>query len=85
MLKIVNYTRQTADFYYGLSPRAAQAWAKTAKAYAFLEGRDYVFPEDIKTVFIPIAFHRLLPKEEMSFKTKEEFLKDFLKQFSLPT
>ena len=85
MLKIINYTRQTTDFYYGLSPRAAQAWAKAARAYAFLDGRDYVIPEDIKTVFIPIAFHRLLPKEEMSSVAKEIFLKDLLKQFSLPT
>jgi len=84
MLKIINYTRQTTDFYYGLSPRAAQAWAKAARAYAFLDGRDYVIPEDIKTVFIPIAFHRLLPKEEMSSVAKEIFLKDLLKQFSLP-
>ena len=84
MLKIINYTRQTTDFYYGPSPRAAQAWAKAARAYAFLDGRDYVIPEDIKTVFIPIAFHRLLPKEEMSSVAKEIFLKDLLKQFSLP-
>jgi len=45
----------------GLSPRASVLWVKAAKAKAFLEGRTYVIPDDIKTVSVPLLQHRLVP------------------------
>jgi MoxR-like ATPase len=45
----------------GLSPRASVLWIKAAKAKAFLEGRNYVIPDDIKHVSIPLLQHRLVP------------------------
>ncbi|HDD43315.1 MAG TPA: MoxR family ATPase [Candidatus Desulfofervidus auxilii] len=84
VLKIIEKTRKDNTFRYGLSPRGALAWIKAAKAYAFLEGRNYVAPEDIKTVFIPIAFHRLLPKEETNLSAREILLKEILNTSPLP-
>ena len=52
-------TRQPGLFVTGLSPRAGLAVVKAAKAWAFLAGRDYVLPEDIKAVWIAVAGHRL--------------------------
>ena len=82
--KIVTYSRQEKTLRYGLSPRAALAWVNAAKAYAFIEGRDYVIPEDIKRTFLPIAFHRLIPKEELSLSARAVLLEEILNSVSLP-
>ena len=57
--RLVQSTRQPGLFVTGLSPRAGLAVVKAAKAWAFLAGRDYVLPEDIKAVWIAVASHRL--------------------------
>ncbi len=61
ILKIVFQTREGMPelIQYGASPRATLAFVLAAKAHAFLEGRGYVLPEDIKQVAYPILRHRL--------------------------
>ncbi|HLS87860.1 MAG TPA: MoxR family ATPase [Burkholderiales bacterium] len=56
---IVDYTRRTSDYVAGLSPRAALALVHCAKAWALLEGREQVIPEDVQAVLPGIAGHRL--------------------------
>ncbi len=58
---LLAYTRQQAQFAEGLSPRAALALLQAARAWAALEGRDHVLPEDIQAVLVPVAAHRLRP------------------------
>ncbi|KAF0814231.1 Holliday junction ATP-dependent DNA helicase RuvB [Andreprevotia sp. IGB-42] len=52
-------TRNHADFAYGLSPRALLGLVNAARAWAWLDNRDYVIPEDIQAVFPSVAGHRL--------------------------
>ena len=59
-VSLTEATRNTDTFALGLSPRGSIALIKMAKAHAFLEGRDYVVPEDFKAVFHPIANHRII-------------------------
>lgn len=59
--RLVQTTRQPGHFAVGLSPRAGLAVVAAAKAWAFLAGRDHVLPEDIKTVWVAVAAHRLQP------------------------
>ena len=59
-VSLTEATRNTDTFALGLSPRGSIALIKMAKAHAFLEGRDYVVPEDFKAVFYPIANHRII-------------------------
>jgi MoxR-like ATPase len=61
---IVEYTRRTPDYAAGLSPRAALALVHGARAWAFLEGRDKVIPEDVQAVLPGVATHRLRPALE---------------------
>jgi MoxR-like ATPase len=61
---LVEYTRRTPDFAAGLSPRAALALVHSARAWAFLEGRDKVIPEDVQAVLPGVATHRLRPAQE---------------------
>ena len=57
--KLLEQTRRTGLFSAGLSPRAGLALLQAARAWAALEGRDHVVPEDVQAVFIPVAAHRL--------------------------
>jgi MoxR-like ATPase len=54
-------SRQSGAFAEGLSPRAALALLQAARAWAALEGRDHVMPEDVQAVLVPVCAHRLRP------------------------
>jgi len=56
---IISYTRESSDYQYGLSPRAGFALLNAAKAWAFLDKRDALIPEDIQAVLAAVAGHRL--------------------------
>jgi MoxR-like ATPase len=61
---IVDYTRRSPDYVAGLSPRAALAIVHTARAWALLEGRDKVLPEDVQAILPGVAAHRLRPAHD---------------------
>ncbi|MBW7902924.1 MAG: AAA family ATPase [Rhodocyclaceae bacterium] len=56
---LVDGTRQDPAFVHGLSPRAALALLAAARAWAFIDGRDMVLPEDVQAVLPAVAAHRL--------------------------
>ncbi len=60
IVALIQLTRQHSQIARGASPRATLAVAAMAKATAVLNGRDYVLPEDVKTVFAGTVAHRLL-------------------------
>jgi MoxR-like ATPase len=62
---LVAHTRESADWQAGLSPRAALALLASARAWAWLAGRDHVLPEDIQAVLPGVAGHRLRPAGEI--------------------
>ncbi|MFN6393617.1 MAG: AAA family ATPase [Aphanizomenon sp.] len=64
LLEIVRKSRQYPDLALGASPRAAGAWLQTSQAAAWLSGRDFVTPDDVKSVAPPLLRHRLLLKPE---------------------
>ena len=57
--RLIAYTRESAEFRVGLSPRGGMALASAARAVAVMAGRDYVIPEDIQRVLEPVAGHRV--------------------------
>jgi MoxR-like ATPase len=61
---IVEHTRRSPDYIAGLSPRAALAIVHTARAWAMLEGRDKVIPEDVQAILPGVAAHRLRPAHD---------------------
>lgn len=70
----------------GVSPRGSLAVAKMAKANAFIEGRDFVMPEDIRGVFEDVCAHRIIPspKAKMADMTAEGILSDVIKETKSP-
>ncbi|MBH0017088.1 AAA family ATPase [Pseudoalteromonas sp. NGC95] len=59
IIELVNYTRTSNAFASSLSPRASMALAKAARSWAFIDGRDFVMPEDVQAVFASVCQHRL--------------------------
>lgn len=57
---LIEATRNERDVLLGASPRASIALMNASKAYAAVLGRDYVTPDDVKTLFVPVIAHRLL-------------------------
>ena len=61
---IVEHTRRSPDYLAGLSPRAALALVHCSRAWALLEGRDKVIPEDVQAIVPGVATHRLRPAHD---------------------
>jgi MoxR-like ATPase len=60
MLAIVKQTREHEALAMGVSPRGAQALYRAAQAMAALDGRDYVTPDDVKRMVLPVFSHRVM-------------------------
>lgn len=68
--QLAQASRSNTHFIEGMSPRAAIALLQAAKAWAALEGRDHVLPEDVQAVLIPVVAHRLRPRQSPNIKTQ---------------
>jgi len=79
-------TRKDEMVRLGVSPRGALAVVRMAKAFAFLEGRDYVTPEDVQQVFVDVCSHRIImnPKARVSELTAADVLKQIMKRTKSP-
>jgi MoxR-like ATPase len=62
--RLIAYTRRSDICHLGLSPRGALALVKAAQAWALLQARGHVLPEDVQAVFIAVAGHRLIGRQE---------------------
>lgn len=78
---LAHTTRQGELFAEGMSPRAAIALLQAARAWAALEGRDHVIPEDVQAVLIPVIAHRLRPLKSLGGKISPS--SDLLRQLML--
>jgi MoxR-like ATPase len=84
ILNIAETSRNTDAFRYGLSTRGLIALKKASQAWAFIKGRDYVVPDDVKDVFAPVAFHRLYPTGDLRGEDRKEYLLTFLESITVP-
>jgi MoxR-like ATPase len=83
ILALLQETRDERWFETGLSPRAGLALLRASRALAFLGNRDFVTPEDVKTVFPALARHRLSPTSGFS-QSPEEQISELLSQVPIP-
>ena len=84
--QIVHRTRNHRDIYVGASPRASLAILMGAKAIAIMRGRDFVSPDDILYVAVPVLAHRILltPEKEMEGATAEKVIDQLIKSEEIP-
>ncbi|QJC51057.1 MoxR family ATPase [Paenibacillus albicereus] len=83
---LVRATRDTDGVQLGASPRAGIALLRAASAWALLEGRDYMTPDDIKEMALPVLRHRLLltPQAELEGMTGESIIRQTLASVPVP-
>ena len=83
---ITHRTRSHAKLYLGASPRASLSMLRAGKALAALRGRDFITPEDIQYIALPVLTHRIIltPEAEMEGITTEEVIRQILAEIEIP-
>jgi len=86
VLDLVRATRSTPDLQSGASPRAASMLAAAARAWAALEGRDYVIPDDVKALALPALRHRVVlsPGAEIEGRRADQVVAGLIEQIGAP-
>lgn len=86
IMDIVTHTRNHKDIYLGVSPRGALALMKASKSYAYIEGRDYVIPDDVKYMAPFVLSHRLKLTSEAKYqrKTNENVVESVVQSIRVP-
>ena len=86
IVQIIRATRENRHLTLGASPRAAITLLMTAKALAAIRGRDFVTPDDVKTLSRPALRHRLLlkPESEIEGYTAERLIESILQSVEVP-
>ncbi len=86
LVDVVRATRESSDTRMGVSPRGTLALWKAARAWAWLDGRDFCRPDDVKAVAVPVLAHRLaLSYGQNRAREAERFLEKILDQTPAPT
>ena len=87
ILSIADQSRKNENLRLGISPRGAQNLFRGAKASAFMDGRDYIVPEDVLDIVGHVCRHRLLlsPGAGYSNMTQDTIIKDILSDIPVPT
>jgi MoxR-like ATPase len=85
-VSLARSTRDHADLQVGASPRAVEHMGDAARAWAFLAGRDYVLPDDVKELAGPVLAHRLVLTTDSRIRgrTAEDVLEEVLERISVP-
>jgi MoxR-like ATPase len=86
IVSLADASRRHPELYLGMSPRASINLLRAARAFAAAEGRDYVTPDDVKTLVGPILAHRLIVSADaaMNGRTSESILTELLNEVTVP-
>ncbi|OGS90130.1 MAG: AAA family ATPase [Gallionellales bacterium GWA2_60_18] len=81
---ILRYSRETANYVHGLSPRAGLALLAAARGWALLDGRDAVLPEDVQAVLPGVVSHRLQTTGERSKQDSDALVRELTEAVAIP-
>lgn len=84
LVRIVEESRTLKSVALGVSPRGTLAFVRAVQAYALIQGREYVIPEDIQILAVPVLAHRIILQGGMSGGSKA-VIKQILSAVSVPT
>ncbi|HKJ98100.1 MAG TPA: MoxR family ATPase [Desulfotignum sp.] len=80
---ILEFTRTSGTFQFGLSPRAGLSLSRAARAWAYLHGRDHTLPEDLQQMLPWVAGHRLRSPTDLAEFSRDRLM-DILKKVAVP-
>ncbi|GAA3296157.1 MULTISPECIES: AAA family ATPase [Dactylosporangium] len=86
-VNIVTATRESGELRLGASPRATLQLLRTARAVAAIEGREFVLPDDLQALAVPVLAHRVIPTAEaqLSRRTTDAIIAELVHRLPLPT
>lgn len=86
IVDLLNATRSSQLVKLGASPRAGIALLRASKAIAYINGRDYVTPDDVKTMTLPVLSHRLMlsPKGKSAYPSSEAVMSEIASSVNVP-
>lgn len=84
VISLVQATRNVGGVRLAASPRAGMNLVRMAQACAFVDGRDFVNPDDIQRVFFPVMEHRVFAKDSGNPEASKKILQGILKQVAIP-
>jgi MoxR-like ATPase len=84
--ELTRRTRQTGDIYLGASPRGTLSLSRACQAYAALQGRDHVLPDDVKDLSIPVLAHRIIvgPEARLRELGADRIIQDIIHNIPAP-
>jgi len=82
--QLIEKSRAHPQIFSGISTRGGFNLAAAARAEAYLEGRDYVVPDDVQRIAVPVAAHRLILRPEYQTVRKEEVFQSLLAEIPVP-
>lgn len=87
IVKIVGSTRDDRNTVLGISPRGSIALYKAAKAFAYIYGREYATPDDVKKIAVPVLAHRIIlsPQGKTAYGTSEGYVEHILSENDVPS
>ena len=88
LLDIVHATRRSEDLHVGVSTRGALTLYRAAQSLAMVSGRNYVIPDDVKTLVVPVLSHRVVGKSFLQageFGAAEAIIRDLVDRIRVPT
>lgn len=85
MADLVAATRDGENIVMGVSPRGTLALLNAVRAYAMIQGRDFVTPEDIKTLAVPVFAHRLIIQRGSAGRNASDVMNGILEKVAVPT
>jgi MoxR-like ATPase len=87
VVALARATRDHPELAVGASPRAVEQMGDAARAYAMLDGRDYVLPDDVKALVQPVIGHRLVPTVDARIRDRrvDEILREVVRSVPVPT
>jgi MoxR-like ATPase len=87
IVELARATRDHPELSVGASPRAVEQMGDASRAFALLDGRDYVLPDDVKALAEPVFGHRLVPTTDARIRDREvsEILREILRSVAVPT
>lgn len=87
IVKLVNSTRDNRNTILGISPRGSIALYKAAKALAYIYGREYATPDDVKNMACAVLAHRIIlsPQGKTAFGTNEAYVEHLLSEIIVPS
>ncbi|WP_430883602.1 AAA family ATPase [Fusibacter sp. JL216-2] len=87
LILIVQATREHSEIELGISPRGSMALFRAAQAAAAISGRDYVLPDDVKKMAVPVLAHRMILNSNavVTGRKSEDVIRHILKEAPVPT